>query len=77
MGGGKQYLEPDLKFGTSYLEIVKDEFCREESSGRATSRAEVVEARLGATLRSVPPRLNFTKFRVKVLLLNPETFVSG
>ena len=24
------YLEPDLKFGMSYLEVVKDEFCRNE-----------------------------------------------
>jgi hypothetical protein len=24
------YLEPDLKFGTSYLDVIKDEFCREE-----------------------------------------------
>ncbi len=29
------YLEPDLKFGMSYLEVVKDEFCRNE---KRTSR---------------------------------------
>jgi hypothetical protein len=34
------HLEPDLKFGTSYLDIVKDEFSREERRGVATSGLE-------------------------------------